>query len=170
MKKNLLLILIIVFSTTLFSQGKLFNADEAQKLFGNVVSQRAIETKQLAKIVKEVKTQKILFGLKKRDNAFGTKSDRDLIIANSKRNVHHWETPNKEVLKRSKLENSDMLYKFDCSIVLQLLEESGTVIEDVTYIQLRDGEVVGGEPDILSIQNGETVLELSIPCPPLCGD
>ncbi len=142
MKKSFLFLMIFLAGVGVHGQniaGKIFLNAEATGLFGPPAVSIPIETSTLNDMLK-LTTDYIMFRI-----------DKDsLTILDSKRNAIY--------PKNAVVMESDIYKYFSVSLVSKLLAGGK---ESVTTVELRNF-------GILSIHNGDFVLEFSSPCPPDC--
>ena len=153
--KNLLLLVvtfmlfILIGATNLKAQGslgvvgKFYTKQEANITFGKVKTSISIKISDLTKALESVKDY-VLFTIK----------NNQVIVRDQKRNSTGYENV--------KISKNEMLYIFSKSLVLQLLQNStaDALNGGAVLVELRDG--------VLSLTNGETTLEMSMFCPPIC--
>lgn len=144
MKKALLFsfLLSLMFVNYLFAQkevGKLFAADDAQRLFGKVTNERIIPISEF--------------------KSYLNSTDKYLYINFDERNCHFVGDGFRPIYPFNQ-KSFSIYHKFSKVKILELLNRNP--FSEKIFIQMRS--------DILTLQIGNDVLELSLPCPPYCED
>ena len=140
----ILFVFTLLLNNTVFGQGKIIKASEADALFGPVLKSEKINVHQLKAILGKA-SERVMFGFK---------NGRVNILDKTRKAVFP---------SAAAIEHSDVFHVFSTAIVEELLGlEKGT---EVTVEQRAN--------NILSITTssigGESyTLEFSIPCPPIC--
>lgn len=139
MKKLLLIVSILTVSgINIYSQGKIINKEEADRLFGPVISKKEIQTEKLKMLIhrsSEVVMFKIL--------------NDELYVLDNKRNA---------LLPIGvTVSNAEEFSIYSISIVDKLFAEGNSVS---THIEKRK--------DVLTMTNGNYTLEYALLCPPFC--
>ena len=139
MKKLLFAFFVItLMSINVYSQGKILNKEEANKLFGAVLVSKEIPTSTLKALVNQ-SSKVIMFNF----------IQNDVYILGDNRKV---------LLPAGfSVSSSEVFHVYSTSIVQELLDNGGS---QVTYIEQRK--------EVLTITNGNYTLEYSIICPPVC--
>ncbi|HEX2982082.1 MAG TPA: hypothetical protein VHO28_00920 [Ignavibacteriales bacterium] len=148
MKKFLFLYLAVLL-IPLFGQEKLagktagviFTKEEADSLFGSVLSSFEMSSKELSSYLSKTDSY-MLFHY---DPA---KSKTPFIFDNSKSVMN---------MTAMKIEMPEELKVYSVSQIKELMEKGG---QETTRIEQREG--------VISITNGEYTLEMSLDCPPFC--
>jgi hypothetical protein len=141
-KRNLTFVFVLLLSVSVFAQGKVFSATDADNTFGKVTSEIKIS-------VTDFKTH-----LSKTEKSFLVNIiNNDLYVLGDGRKAL---TSN-----ASTLDAKVVVHKFGKTVVEAFLEKVKEAGNSVIYIQLR-GET-------LTITDGVTMLEYSQLCPPICG-
>ncbi len=145
-KSSLFLIffLTLLFNGTIFGQGKIIKASEADALFGPVLKSEKINVQHLKMIMKNT-PERVMFGFK---------NGRVNILDKGRK---------AQFPSAAAIENSDVFHVFSTAIMEELIGlEKGT---EVTVEERAN--------NILSITTSSTggdayTLEFAQPCPPLC--
>jgi hypothetical protein len=126
--------------------GKIYTKAEADSLFGPVLTVDTVKTTDLANLAKNT-PKYMLFNLID-GKACVLNASREVIFNNSL-----------VVGKAPTIEPTKVFRLFSTSKVLELIKQGGS---DVTTIETK--------ANVLTLTNGATVLEQSLPCPPHCDD
>jgi hypothetical protein len=124
--------------------GKIYTKTEADSLFGPVLTIDTVKTDDLAKLAKNT-PKYMLFNLIE-GKACVLNASREVIFNNPL-----------VVGKAPTIEPTKVFRLFSTSKVLELIKQGGS---DVTTIETREKALV--------LTNGASVMEESIPCPPIC--
>ncbi|MGD1006609.1 MAG: hypothetical protein ABR980_05195 [Ignavibacteriaceae bacterium] len=124
--------------------GKIYTKAEADSLYGPVLKADNIKTDDLAKLA-ENSPKYMMFNLIE-GKACILNASREVISSNSL-----------VVSINQTIEPTQVFRLFSTSKVLELIKQGGS---DVTTIETR--------ANVLTLNNGNTILELSLPCPPIC--
>lgn len=142
-------ILFLFFSCSPSQQmGKIYNPEEANKLFGTVIYSVDIKSSILSELLK--KTEKsIMFGL----------IDRQLIILDSHRNIIYPE--------KAEIKETDVFTVYSTNVVMELLSSKALNKQtdggdDTVSIEQRR--------EVLSVSTETNTLENGAKCPPFCED
>lgn len=132
------LLLLILFISTSFAQGQLFSKSEAENKFGPVIKKVRLNSHGLRNLLDG--KEHLMFAI--------DKVSKRVNILNSNKSP---------VLNQFQSKSDDVYHLYDTQKITELLYYGG---ENETYIEQRD--------EVVSISNGEYVLELAVPCPPCC--
>lgn len=138
--KNLLFAFFVIalFSMQLYSQGKIISKQEADELFGVVLISKEIPTSTLLSITESC-VEIIMFKI----------IENDVYILGDKRKV---------LLPEGAVINSSEIFSvYSTSKVKDLLTIGSS---SMTFVEKRK--------DVLTITNGNSTLEYSLLCPPIC--
>lgn len=136
----LFFILLLSQTNTAQTIGKIFSAEEADELFGKVLTSVNIEASTLQDLVE--KTENVLmFGI----------FDSELVIAGEGRKVLYPED--------YQLNDEDVMHVWTIDIITDLLDKGK---QDVSTVEIRS--------EVMTITNGLYTLEISGWCPPICQD
>ena len=140
MKKFLpTLFFVLLVSLQIFAQGQIFDKNEADNLFGSVLVTKEIPTENLRSILSQSEN-KIMFNV----------IDNTLYILDNNRNL---------IIPSGGSVNSSTVFSvFGISVTEELLDKGGS---SSTYIEIRN--------EVLTITNGNFTMDMSEPCPPVCG-
>jgi len=144
MKKNgfvlsvFILSLFISISISAQEHGKIFSKNEADSLFGKVISSESISIEVLNSTLQ--KTEKVIMFRLKNNNLIILGDERTLIY-----NTNDF------------TDNNEVFHLFSKGKVEKLVE-----------LGLSSNNIVEQRDEKLTITNGNYTLEMSIPCPPYC--
>lgn len=139
MKYSFIIVLLsIVFISTSFAQGQLFSKSEADNKFGPVL-------------------EKVRFNSHALRNFLDGKEHLMFAIDKVSKKVNILKNNRSPVFSQFPVKNEDVYHLYDSQKITELLYYGG---ETETYIEQRE--------EVVSISNGEYVLELAVPCPPCC--
>ena len=139
MKKLLFAFSVVaLMSINVYSQGKILNKEEANKLFGAVLVSKEMPTSTLKSLVDQ-SSKVVMFNFIKNDVYILGDNRKVLLPAGFS------------------VSSSEVFHVYSTSIVQELLDNGNT---PVTYIEQRK--------EVLTITNGDLTLEYSIICPPIC--
>lgn len=133
-----ILLLLILFISTTYAQGQLFSKPEADNKFGQVIKKVRINSHALRNFLDG--KEHLMFAIDK-------VSQRINILKSNK----------SPILSQFPISKDDTYHLYETQKITELLYYGG---ENETYIEQRE--------DVVSISNGEYVLELAVPCPPCC--
>ncbi len=138
--KSIFILSYILFTlqSNIYSQGKIFTKDEANKLFGTVKYSIQIDQAKLSGLVSKA-NQKIMFAI----------VNKKLFVRDNKKEIFYSEG-NEDL-------TNVIFHVYSTSIVNELLSKENN---DVIYIEQRDS--------VLTITSGNYTLEKSDGCPPVC--
>jgi hypothetical protein len=138
--KNLLFAFFVLtlFSTQLYSQGKIISKQEADELFGEVLISKEIPTSTLLSLT-ENSVNIIMFKI----------IGNDVYILGDNRKV---------LLPEGKVVSDAETFSVYASAIVQELLTQGKA--QITFVEQRN--------DVLTITNGNFTLEYSLKCPPFC--
>lgn len=137
--KNLIYLFVLL-SINIFSQGKILDKVEANKLFGQVEISKEISSETLKQLTLQ-SFDVIMFKI----------INNEIYILDNHRNVL--------LPINGGVNLTEVFSVYSVSIVQQLISQGNS---PVTYVQKRK--------DVLTITNGEYTLEYSSLCPPFCPD
>ena len=139
MKKLLFAFSVVaLMSINVYSQGKILNKEEANKLFGAVLVSKEIPTSTLKALVNQ-SSKVIMFNIINNDSYILGDNRKVLLPAGFS------------------VSNSEVFHVYSTSIIQELLNNGNT---PVTYIEQRK--------EVLTITNGDLTLEYALICPPFC--
>lgn len=151
-------IILMIGSSTVSAQGegklgvvgKFFTSQEANVLFGKVISSISIKANDLRKTLAKA-NHYVLFAIK------------------NNRIVIRDEMKNRLSDENEKLDQNETMYIFSKSQVLKLLDSANNTKIDDSVQSITAGEVfVEIRPGVLTLTAGSTTLEYALPCPPVC--
>jgi len=131
---------VALMSINVYSQGKILNKEEANKLFGAVLVSKEIPSSTLKSLVNQ-SSKVIMFNF----------IQNDVYILGDNRKVL--------LPVGFSVSSSEVFHVYSTSIIQELLNNGNT---PVTYIEQRK--------EVLTITNGDFTLEYSWICPPYCPD
>ena len=139
MKKLLFAFSVVaLMSVNVYSQGKILNKEEANKLFGAVLVSKEISTSTLKLLVNQ-SSKVIMFNIINNDSYILGDNRKVLLPAGIS------------------VSSSEVFHVYSTSIIQELLNNGNT---PVTYIEQRK--------EVLTITNGDLTLEYALICPPFC--
>lgn len=129
--------------------GKLFTKQEAKVTFGKVIGTLTIKAQDLRKALEGAK-----------DYVFFTIKNNRIVIRD--------ENKNRLTEEDEWLDKGEPLYMFSKTMIMKLLqngyEKADNSVQStkaqVVYVEIR--------PEVLTLTAGDTTLELSLICPPIC--
>ncbi len=129
---------VALMSINVYSQGKILNKEEANKLFGAVLVSKEMPTSTLKTLINQ-SSKVIMFNIINNDSYILGDNRKVLLPAGFS------------------VSSSEVFHAYSTSIVQELLDNGGS---QVTYIEQRK--------EVLTITNGDLTLEYSWICPPFC--
>jgi hypothetical protein len=152
-------IILIVSSSVASAQGKLglvgklFSQQDAKVLFGKVIGSMEINASELKKACANAKDYVLI----------SIKNNRVIIRDERKRSLS---------LENESLNDKDVLYIFSKNQVEQLLGYAKPRISTSLGVAASGDPVVTVErrASVLTLKAGENVLEMALPCPPICAN
>ncbi|MBK7107079.1 MAG: hypothetical protein IPH62_17545 [Ignavibacteriae bacterium] len=139
-KLKFIIAFLLILSSTLICQeiGEIFIWEEAEKMFGNVLEEQSITTEALKNVLKNT-INSVMFNV----------NNSELTILGDNRKALYFTD--------SYSENNEIFHLFSKSKLEELLNLGN---KEICLFQKRE--------KAYTIQNGQFILEYSIPCPPIC--